>query len=456
MLKVGALGAGGLCLSDLLRLRASAQAAGVSNPGKDDTAVLLVWLPGGPPHMETYDMKPDAPAEYRGHFQPIKTNVRGIEVCEHLPLHAKMADKYTLIRSFHHDFADHGGGHKRFLTGRDPAQPTGFVNDAPAVPCIVSKCQANRNIGLPNVVALTDRGRDGVDVFSLGAAYLGPMFTPFMVGGDPSSDKFSVRNLDLNEGMAGRMEDRLALLRGMDQMRHLGQQAQTMDAMDEFNQRAFDLLTSKRARDAFDLSQEPENIRSRYGHHAYGQRALMGRRLIEAGCTFVTVVLENPAPTTGLPKYACYNWDSHAVNCHLFEDALFRLPYYDQAITALIEDLYQRGLDKKVMLVVTGEFGRTPRISYSTGTQTGVTQPGRDHWPSSMSVLVSGGGMRTGQVIGSTDALGEHPKDRPMTPNDLWASVYQHLGINYDRTFDDLTGRPMPLLPYGQPIPELF
>jgi uncharacterized protein (DUF1501 family) len=226
--------------------------------------------------------------------------------------------------------------------------------------------------------------------------------------------------------------------------------------MDEFNQRALQLLTSRQARDAFDLSQEPQALREKYGMHAWGQRALMARRLVEAGCTFVTMVLENPY-TSGVSwlKNGTYNWDSHAVNCHLFDDGRVRIPLLDKVVAALVDDIYDRGLDKKVLVVVTGEFGRTPRISHQIGTQTGVSQPGRDHWPSAMSVLVFGGGMRTGQIVGSTNDKGEHPQDRPLTPNDLWASVFRHLGINTQHTVPDLNGRPMPILPYGDPIAEL-
>ena len=191
--------------------------------------------------------------------------------------------------------------------------------------------------------------------------------------------------------------------------------------------------------------------------HAWGQRCLLARRLVEHGASFVTMVLENPYQS-GVPVYkdGVYNWDSHAVNCHLFNDLKHRLPIYDRCVSALVEDLYARGLDKKVMLVVTGEFGRTPRIGYETGTQTGVKQPGRDHWPHAMSVLVAGGGLKVGQVVGSTTSKGEHPKDRPLTPNDLWATMFRHLGIDWhDTNFLDHSGRPLPILPSGEPISEL-
>jgi hypothetical protein len=211
------------------------------------------------------------------------------------------------------------------------------------------------------------------------------------------------------------------------------------------------MLTTDEARRAFDLSLEPRAVRERYGMHRYGQRALLARRLVEAGASFVTMVMENPSPFGGgFPSDATYNWDSHAVNCHIFNDSLFRFPFYDRAVTALIEDLYDRGLDRRVLLIVTGEFGRTPRITYDNG------RPGRDHWPQAMSLIVSGGGFRMGQVIGATNARGEHPVERRMTPNDLWATMFQHLGINHDHTsFLDHTGRPMPILPYGTPIAEL-
>lgn len=452
-LRAGALGLGGLGLADVMRLRAEAQSANAAGP---ETSLIFIWLPGGAPHTETYDMKPAAPLEYRGEFHPIATNVPGLDVCEYLPLHARMADKFNIVRSIAHEFADHGGGHKRFLTGRHPKEPTGFVNDHPMVGSVVAKMRENVRRGVPNYVAGCDNGRDGVDVFSFGAAYLGPAYTPFMVPGDPSDAKFQVRNLELAAATENRLDDREALLRGFDRLRRDVDESGMMEAMDEYNQKAVNLLTSPEARRAFDLSQEPDAVRERYGRHAWGQRALMARRLVEAGCSFVTMVLENPY-VSGIPHPTdgVYNWDSHAVNCHMFNDLKHRLPLYDKVVTALVEDVYQRGLDKNVMVVVTGEFGRTPRINPAIGTQTGVLQPGRDHWPGAMSLLICGGGMRTGQVIGSTTSKGEAPQDRPLTPNDLWATVYRHLGIDPEQTFPDHAGRPMPVLPYGEVVVEL-
>ena len=448
-LKIGALSFGGFGLADLVpwQLQAS-EGAGDTQ----DTAVIFIWLPGGPPHMETYDMKPDAPSEYRGDFRPIRTRVPGIDVCEHLPLHARVADKFTIIRSIAHTFADHGGGHKRFLTGRDPMSGVGFVNDHPMVGSMVARMRPQRPGQLPNYISGTDPGRDGIDVFSFGSAYLGPSTHPFSVAGDPAAPGFEVRNLRTNPQIEAQLTPRLELLSRLDTTPTSIDASGTMDAIDTYRQRALGLMSSDRTRRAFDLSQEPRYVRERYGMHRYGQRALLARRLVEHGATFVTMVMENPSfPGESFPADVTYNWDSHAVNCHIFTDSKYRFPMYDRAVTALIEDLYARGLDRRVLLIVTGEFGRTPRLSYAND------RPGRDHWPQAMSVLVSGGGMRTGQVVGSTNARGEHPKDRPLTPNDLWATMFRHLGIDHNHTsFLDHTGRPMPILPYGSPIEELY
>lgn len=453
-LRAGVLGATGLAMGDLFRRRQAAASQGAKS---SDTAVIFVWLPGGPPHLDMYDMKPEAPSEIRGEFRPIGTNVPGMEVCELLPLHARVADKFTIVRSIAHTFADHGGGHKRFMTGREPKSPVGFENDAPAVGSIVAKTLEGRNVGLPNYSCIVEAGRDQVDTFSQGAAYLGPSCTPFMIPGDPSAADFRVPNAAATAEVAGRLDDRQELLRQFDAYRRDADERGLMSAMDRFHEKAVELLTSEKARQAFDLSREPEAIRQRYGRHAWGQRLLLARRLVEAGCSFCTVILENPFQS-GVPglKQGVYNWDSHAVNCHIFDDARVRFPIYDQAVTALIEDIHQRGLDRKVLVVVTGEFGRTPRIENQIGTQTQVRQPGRDHWPQSMSLICFGGGMRTGQIVGATTSTGDHPKDRPLTPNDLWATVYRHLGISQDAAFPDHRGRPMPILPFGEPIRELL
>jgi uncharacterized protein (DUF1501 family) len=444
-LTAGTLGVAGLSLADVMRLRA---AEGKANAAPD-TSVIFVWLAGGPPHLDMYDMKPDAPEEYRGPFRPIKTNVPGLDVCEHMPLHARCADKYTVIRSIAHTFNDHGGGSKRVMTGRIPNTPTETVNDSPAVCTIVAKVREQLKLGLPNCVSLVDGGRAGVDTYAQGAAYLGRGYAPFIVDGDPSSAKFQVKNIGVSEEMARRLDDRFTLLRGIEGVRREADTNPAMKAMDGHYERAFDMLTSTQARTAFDLSKESEKVRERYGMTAWGQRALMARRLVEAGCSFVTVVMENPHIN------GCfYNWDTHAVNHDNFADMKLRLPVYDKVITALVEDLHDRGLTKKVLLVVTGEFGRSPKISKADGGAKGM-RTGREHWPQSMSVLVSGGGLKMGQVVGSTDKLGTHPHDNRLTPNDLWATVYKHLGVDPHTHLYDQEKRPIPILPFGDPIREL-
>jgi hypothetical protein len=453
-LRLGSLALGGTSLSTLLSLRVAAQEAGQSAP---DTSVIFLWLPGGPPHMETYDMKPDAPVEYRGDFKPIHTKVPGLDVCELLPLHAQAADKFTLIRSISHHYPGHGDGMKHVLTGRDPGDPGNFIVDYPMVGSMVAKCREHVRRGVPNYIGVTDSGRDGLDVYGFGSAYLGPSTHPFIFAGDPSDPKFQVPNLAPSPENLERLSGRFNLLRGLERSAVSSDSADLASSIGVSRERAIDLLQSTIAHKAFDIASEPARVRERYGMHAWGQRCLLARRLVEHGASFVTMVLENPYQS-GLAscKEGTYNWDSHAVNCHIFNDLKQRLPIYDRCVSALVEDLYARGLDKNVMLIVTGEFGRTPRIEQQTGTQTGVKQPGRDHWPQAMSVLVAGGGLKVGQVVGSTTTKGEQPKDRPLTPNDLWATMFSHLGIDPDNTsFLDHRGRPLSILPYGKPIAEL-
>ena len=270
-LEIGGLGLLGLGMSDFLRAEKIALSAGRK---LKDKAVIFIWLPGGMSHLESYDMKPEAPLEYRGTLSPIKTNVPGIEVCELFPRHAKIADKFNIVRSIAHEFADHGGGHKRFLTGRLPASPVGFENDAPAVTSIVSKMLSRPGEPMPVSVAGVDNGRGGIDTFSLGAAYLGPSTTPFMVVGDPNAPDFKVQNIGLARDMETRLDDRLHLLQGMDKLRRDADASGVMGAMDQFSQRAFQMLTSPQVQTAFDLSKEPDALRDRYGRHAYGQRGI--------------------------------------------------------------------------------------------------------------------------------------------------------------------------------------
>jgi len=396
--------------------------------------------------METYDLKPEAPIEYRGECRPIATVVPGMDVCEHLPLHAKVADKFNLIRSISHGFANHAAGAGRFLSGYDPVRLLDPLAQDPCLGPVVSKMlQGRRDPAMPRYVG------SATNVYGGGSAQLGSAYLPFVVSDDPNREDFKVKNLSLAPDLQDRIGDRTALLGAIDRLKSKVDRSGVMDSIDKYNQQAIELLTSDRARDAFDISKEPAKLRDKYGRHKWGQRALLARRLVEAGTSFVTMQMQNP----NIPG-AIGNWDIHAVNGHLFEDTRNRLPPFDRAIAALIEDVYDRGLDKKVMIIVSGEFGRTPRINQQLGTASKIMQPGRDHYPAAMSVLVSGGGMRTGQVIGSTNSKGEHPQDRPLDPNDLLATVYRHLGIDYRKTSPDNAGRPVPLIPSGEPIRELL
>lgn len=441
-LQAGFLTMGGLGLGDLLRLRAEAASSTKTTP---DTSVILIWLQGGPSHMETYDMKPNAPVEYRGEFNPINTNVSGMDICEMLPLHAKVADRFTLIRSISHGFANHAGGAGRFLSGRDPLRPLEPISQFPTIGPIVSRMRDHVNNGLPNYIGNQPR------VYGGGSSYLGESALPFVVGSDPNLSTFQVPNITIDDKLKERLDDRVTLLTSFDQMRRDLDQNGSLQSIDRFNTRALEMLTSDRARNAFDMSQESEATRDKYGRHKWGQRALLARRLVEAGSSFVTMQMQNPSV-----KGCAGNWDIHAVNGHLYDDLRGRLPIFDRAVSALIEDIYERGLDKKVMVIVSGEFGRTPRINPQKGTRSKVMQPGRDHWPGSMSVLVSGGGMKMGQVIGSTTSNGAYAKDNKLDPNDLLATVYRFLGIDPDHAFLDHSGRPMPILPSGTPIAELI
>lgn len=441
--EAGSLALGGLGLSDLFKARAQAKEDRVAAV---DTSVILIWLQGGPSHMETYDMKPDAPLDYRGLLSPIPTVVPGLDVCEYLPMHAAVADKFTIIRSIAHSFANHAGGAGRVLSGYNPLRVLDPKAQFPCLGPVVSKMlDGHRDPAMPRYVA------DSQNVYGGGGAGLGPAYLPFTVGGDPNSPDFKVGNLSLAPKMRNRLDDRRTLLGSIDGLRREVDTSGLMDSMDQFNREAVELLTSERAREAFDLSREDPKLRDKYGRHKWGQRALLARRLVEAGTSFVTMQMQSPGIPGGIG-----NWDIHAVNGHLYDDTRARLPVFDRAIATLVEDIYERGLDKKVMLVVTGEFGRTPHINSRKGTASKVLQPGRDHYPYAMSVLVAGAGMETGQVVGSTTAKGERPKTRRLDPNDLLATVYRHLGIDHQAMVPDTSGRPVPLIPYGKPIRELL
>lgn len=433
LLRLGLCGTVGLALPDVLRLQDASAAPAVP----PDTSVILLFCHGGPSHIDTYDLKPEAPAEYRGPFKPIKTNVPGIEISELFPLQAKIADRFSLIRSVSHGNFGHQDGAQAFLTGRAIAG----VKDKPDNPdwiAITARLREERSGSLPPSVGLPP-------VEYSGPGFLGPSYAPFVVQGDPEKAVFAVHDLpNTDEKYSRRLQLRERLRNSVDGMRRDLCASAEAQSHDRFYQKAIDMTTNGAAARAFDLNREPDKLRDRYGRNRWGQSCLVARRLVEAGVSVVTAALYS------VDKAPSGNWDDHAVNWHIFEAMQQRAPYYDQALSALIEDIYQRGMDQKVLIIATGEFGRTPKIEQVNG------RPGRDHYAYAMSILVSGGGWKMGQVIGSTNSLGEHPDDRPLSPANFIETVYRHLGINSAQQLIDHSGRPIPLLDPVDPIHELL
>jgi uncharacterized protein (DUF1501 family) len=446
-LRFGLAGLGCLTLPELLRRRAE---AGPGRP-REDKALLVVWLHGGASHLETYDPKPDAPSEYRGPYRPIATRVPGLRLSELLPRHAQLAHRFTLLRSLAHTGPCHDSGPQQLFTGF-PITVNRAKPDHPDLFAIVDQRRADPSRPLPNNVGVPP-------IPYLGAAYLGAAHEPFAVHGDPNDPRFEVPNLGLKDAaQVARLEGRAGLQQRLDQLSRRAEATAATGAFDAFQAQALNVLTGPEARRAFDLSLEPDRLRERYGRNTWGQRCLLARRLVEAGVDLVAATLNGPL--CGRVQ----NWDDHAVNHHVFDAMKYRAPFFDQAVAALVEDLHERGLDRRVLLVVGGDFGRTPRISYAASSgggvasgAAGVMQPGRDHWPHAMSFLFSGGGIAEGQVVGATDKRGEHPAERRLGVGDFLATLYRHLGIDAERAaVRDPAGRPVPLLQQGgAPIREL-
>lgn len=421
LLKVGALSAAGLSLPDLLRLRAAEAAGGA--PAKD-TAAILIWLGGGQSHIDMWDLKPDAPAEFRGEFKPIPTNVSGVQISEHLPRQAKLWDRIAVVRSVTHTNAGHGMGSHWMMTGYVPSAE--IVNNRnPSVGSVAARMRGANRPGLPAYVTVPSNPP------AANAAYLGAAYNPFTAAGDPNDANFSVRDLQAPKRIdTARLAKRRELLATFDRMRREADASGTARGMDRFYDEAFEIVTGQAAREAFDLNKEDPKLRERYGRHTWGQSCLLARRLVEAGVTFVTVDMGG--------------WDTHGNNFNALKTN--NLPKFDQAFSALVEDLAGRGLDKKVVVFATGEFGRTPRVN---------GQAGRDHWPGANSVVYAGGGLKMGQAVGATDRRAEYPSEKPYGPQDVLATVYHVLGIDHRFTFMDDASRPMPITNYGSPIPEL-
>lgn len=436
-LRAGTLALGGLTLPQLV-------AANSSQPA--DTSVILFWMWGGPSQIETFDPKPDAPLEYRGPFRTISTNVPGVNLCEIFPKLSQIAEKYTIIRSIHHEMSAHNDGSIEMLTGKTPAKPdptSTAVSEHPDMGMITSRMRGAGPHGMPNYVGIP------IKPFMTRTQYLGVSHTAFETG-DPSASDFRPANLQLEAGLnASRLSDRLGLMTQFDQLRRRIDQTGSRDGIDEFHGRALDLLSSPRVAEAFDLTQETPQLRDRYGRTLWGQSCLLARRLAEAGVGLITI--DARAPDLSMTRY--FSWDDHAIPMYdwdLGPAMKCRADHLDPALSTLIDDIYSRNLDRKIVVVAMGEFGRTPRTTNISGYQ------GRDHWPHSMSVLVSGGGWRMGQVIGATNSKAEYPTERPLSPQDLLATMYRHLAIDPHHEFLDFSGRPQRILSSGEPINELL
>jgi hypothetical protein len=438
---VGALGVDGLALPHLLRLQAEAP-AGRERPCR---SIIMVMMSGGPSHIDTYDMKPAAPAEFRGEFRPIQTRLSGVPFCEYLPLQAKIADKIALIRSLKMGFNDHQN-QCEILSGF-PAQVVGGKPAAPNRPVfgsLISRLGPQAESPLPRYISLSAEDPDRLK--QQDPSYAGMAHRPFVPSGE------GLKNLHLTPGLTlKRLADRKGLLKAFDTLRRDIDAKRDMEGMDAFTAKALELISSDEVRDAFDVSREPDRVRALYGNKMLDRHAekttggykwdhekfILARRLAEAGVPAITIFLSG--------------WDHHGriegEKLGIFEKLQGMLPAFDRYLYGLITDLHQRGLDQEVAVLAWGEFGRGPRVDQHVG---------RDHWPSANIALLAGGGMRMGQVIGATDAKAEIIKERPLTPQNVFATLYHLLGIDPGQTLPDHQGRPMYLLEDREPITELL
>lgn len=433
MLKASLAGIAGLSAMDLFRASSLAGSQGErTTTGK---SVILIWMTGGPSHIDTWDPKPEMPAEIRGPFSTIPTMIPGISVCEYYPKQAAMMDQMTIIRSVDCKFSNHEPTHVMQTANREADPRTNREGaNYPAIASIVGKMHGANDHRLPPYVVLNMKSRSHV----AWGGYLGKQHDPFLGGNDQAF------RLPANITESALL-DRQRLRRELDRMKGSIDSSGAMDAMDEFSSRALEMVTGRRAQEAFDLTQEPQHVHERYGSHPWHQNALLARRLVEAGVSFVTIDLSNHS--------ASGTWDTHGDNIPpyggIWNGLRPLLPIFDHLFTTLVTDLTERGLIDDVLVMAMGEFGRTPRL----GTQ-GSTD-GRDHWPVVMSMALAGGGLRHGQVIGASERDGGHIKERPVTPGDLAATIYRHFGVPLDATYADFRGRPRMIVEDGVPINEL-
>jgi hypothetical protein len=435
-LRVGAVSAGavGLTLADLAQAKAA----------KDkDINCILLFLIGAPSQLDTWDLKPKAPDTVRGPFKPIKTNVPGVEICEHFPLMAKMADRYALLRSVHHKAAPiHETGHQMMQTG----YLFRGAQEYPHYGSVLSHVRGRRPGGLPPFVVLPSPiGNTGVSVsHGQTAGYLGAKHEPFVLRGDPAAAGFKVTDLSAPAGIdPARLKARKALLDAIDDTQRAFDATEDSRSRDNAYEQAFGLIFSEKSKKAFDIAAEKNEVRSRYGRNTFGQSCLLARRLVEHGVRLVTVNMFDTV-------FSEITWDCHAdggslaVNLNDYKETL--CPMFDMAYTALLEDLKQRGLLDTTLVLAMGEFGRTPQLN---------ARGGRDHWPGVWTILFAGAGIRGGQVVGSSDKNAMEPRDRPVTPAEVAATVYRGLGIDLNTRLPGPDNRPLPITE-SEPIDELF
>jgi hypothetical protein len=434
MLKASLAGFAGLSLPRLLRLRA--EPAGAAPTAPRHKSVILLWMTGGPSHIDTWDVKPGMPSEIRGPFKDIPTRLPGVHICEYLPLQAAMMDKFTLIRSVDCRESNHEPNmvmQTANLAAEPRLNPLGHLY--PGFGSVVARYHAPAHPAVPANVVLNLRDRSHV----AWGGYLGKQYDPFE--GRNVSTLFQLPgSLTLD-----RVRDRRRLAQQMDGLRADIDASGQMEALDRFSQQAFDIIAGGRAQAAFDVSREPRRILDRYGDHEWCRQALLARRLVEAGVSFVTLDLSNHS--------ASGTWDTHGDNIPpyggIWNGLRPLLPVFDRLLTTLVSDLGDRGLLEDTLVIAMGEFGRTPRL----GTQ--GSSDGRDHWPYVMSMVMAGGGLRHGQVIGASSRDGGEIAERPVSPGDIAATIYRHFGIPPETTYPDHQGRPIRIVDHGEPIREL-
>jgi len=419
MLKAGTLSLGGLTLGNYMRM----SHAGEVQPGRADRAIFIE-LPGGPSHLDTFDLKPEAASEYRGTFNPIATNVPGIQISEHLPKLAAVADKFAILRGVSHTLAAHRLGREYVNTGSKPIPALEY----PSYGSVLAKEQPSNN-NIPSLVAVPKAGQ--------GAGFLGIRYAALETNSSPNfGDPFSVRGISLGGGIGiDEVKRRQSLLRKLDRrFAELEKSDQLLEGLDKFGEQAYSMITSAEAREAFDISQEPESFAKQFGEDSFGQSCMLALRLVESGVRLVSVQLGG--------------WDTHTDNFTKLKDT--NLPKLDAGLSGLLTGLEQRGLLETTAVFVTGEFGRTPKINSKS------TEGGRDHYPRCMFMLMAGGAVRGGQVIGESDDTAAGPRHEGISPDDVAASFYYNLGIDPAMEYDTNTGRPITLVRNGAVIKDLF